>query len=175
MDRRALLINAALGFTGVAAGYLLHRTFWTEAPEVGEAPDVAGVQLPDFAFSDRSGTATALRDLPSPMLLNFWAAWCGPCRVEIPELMRVAKRHPHMTVVGLALDRPEAVWRFVDEHAVDYPILVHAGDASEVHAAFGNADRLLPYSVLVVDGVLIAAHLGALTEADVDGWAALAG
>lgn len=71
---------------------------WLRAPAL---PD----QAPEFALPDLQGETVALSDLRgSPVVVNFWATWCGPCRVEAPALSRFADRHPDLVVLGLAAD-----------------------------------------------------------------------
>ena len=176
MKKRLLLVNGAVGLAAVAGGIALHRSLYPEVeragPATGPVRAVVGTALPGLRFTDRAGAERSLQELGSRLLVNVWATWCPPCRVEVPDLQSAARRHPHLTIVGLALDRPDAVWRFVDELGVDYPVLIHSDEAGIVHAAFRNTSEYLPYSVLAVDGTIVAAHLGALSPDDLDVWAA---
>jgi cytochrome c biogenesis protein CcmG/thiol:disulfide interchange protein DsbE len=83
------------------------------------------------------------------VLVNFWATWCTPCRVEMPALERMHRRHEAegFVVVGLAVDRAStaAVRDFVRERGVGYPI-AHVG--SEAEAIFGGV-RGYPTSFLL--------------------------
>ena len=102
------------------------------------------------------------------VLINFWATWCLPCRVEMPLLQRMAERHREagLVVVGLSVDRGSelAVREFLRERGVTYPIAVVGAD---VERAFGGV-RGYPTSMLmdrtgvvrhVVIGPLAAASL----------------
>ena len=88
--------------------------------------------------------------------------------------MAAAERHSHLQVVGIALDQPEAVWRFVDRLGVDYPILIEPGSVLTLHEEFGNPDGLVPYSVLALGGRIVPALLGVLDTGLLDVWAELA-
>ncbi len=83
------------------------------------------------------------------VLVNFWATWCTPCRVEMPALQRMHERHAArgFVVVGLAVDRAgtETVRAFVRERGVTYPI-AHVGPDAE--AIFGGV-RGYPTSFLL--------------------------
>jgi thiol-disulfide isomerase/thioredoxin len=89
----------------------------------GPAPPIAGdsVQGDTFRLSDHRNKV---------VLVNFWATWCGPCRREIPELIRLQERFgPRgFTVVGVSLDENSGtatrVRPFVDEHKINYPVLL---------------------------------------------------
>jgi len=67
---------------------------------------------PDFDLPDLDGERVVLSELRGqPVLLNFWATWCGPCRIEAPALSRFAERHPELVVLGIAADGSPASLR----------------------------------------------------------------
>lgn len=177
MNRRALVVNGALGIAGVGAGFALYHGVMPSPPGdagTGAVSTAAGRPLPHVELPDRSGVLRPLESLGNALLVNFWATWCPPCRVEIPDLMAAAGRHPHLQVVGIALDQPAPVWRFVDRLNVNYPVLIEPGAATALHVAFGNPEGLLPHSVLALDGRMVAGHLGVLDAGTLDAWATLA-
>ena len=92
-------------------------------------------------------TPTVLRG--KVVLVNFWATWCAPCRVEMPLLERMYRRHRDhgLVVVGLSVDRGsvESVRQFLRERGVTYPVAI-VGD--DVEAAFGGV-RGYPTSLLI--------------------------
>src|SRR5207237_1311188 len=85
-----------------------------------------------------------------PVLLNFFATWCGPCIEEMPMLDRTAIEFAArgFSVIGIAEDDPDAVRAFVDKTGVRYPILLD-DSFGELSASLGNSRHVLPFSVLV--------------------------
>ncbi len=71
-----------------------------------------GSQAPAFEFTDLKGKKIALSDLKGKwVLLDFWATWCGPCAIEIPQMKaihRQCKDNPKFAMVGISLDHDKA-------------------------------------------------------------------
>lgn len=95
---------------------------------------------PQFAYQSLTGDSLSTESLRGKVVLvNFWATWCLPCRVEMPALDAMHRRHADsgFVVVGLAVDRVSTaqVRAFVAERGVTYPI-AHVGPEAE--ALFGG-------------------------------------
>jgi thiol-disulfide isomerase/thioredoxin len=119
-----------------------------------ELPDAA----PDFALPDLSGEVVSLSSLRGKtVVLNFWAEWCGPCRVEIPTFSRFARSHPDVPVLGVAVDGTAAeLRRAAQKLGIDYPVLV--ADA-QIQQTYGVTT--LPTTIVVgPDGGIRSAHAG---------------
>jgi thiol-disulfide isomerase/thioredoxin len=86
----------------------------------------AGEAAPDFALVLGDGRFLRLSDLQGqPVVVNFWATWCGPCRMEMPELVNAANADPDLVV--LAVDVQEAltpVEEFADEFQMSMPVVL---------------------------------------------------
>lgn len=109
---RELLIFAALAVLAIGvAGQL-------------RGPDLPP-RAPDFALPDLDGRVVRLADFAGrPVVLNFWATWCMPCRVEAPSFVAFARANPHIPVLGVAVDGTvEAVAKTAAEWGLDYPIV----------------------------------------------------
>ncbi len=129
------------------------------------APKI-GALAPDFTLPGLDGTPVRLSDLRGKtVLINFWATWCGPCRKEFPELVKLVQQQGDRGLVVLAVDVSESrddVARFAQEFGATFPIVLDS-DSSVVQSY-----RLigLPTSLFVDrDGILRAQQLGPLSEA----------
>jgi cytochrome c biogenesis protein CcmG, thiol:disulfide interchange protein DsbE len=116
------VIIAALGLAAIV---------WGRVPSGGEttalppAPAI-GHPAPTFALPMLGGDELALGDLRGqPVVLNFWASWCGPCRAEMPELQRLHERlgEAGVAVIGVNQgEQPETAAAFMQALALDFPV-----------------------------------------------------
>lgn len=81
-------------------------------------------------------------------IINLWATWCEPCRQEMPVLSDFHQTHPEIGVIGIALDNPENIERFLQTTPIHYPIRYHSGDTEPLMQRFGNATGGIPYTVI---------------------------
>jgi thiol-disulfide isomerase/thioredoxin len=149
------------------------------------APPPAGLVFepegPAGRYSAEPLLAAALWDLDNqptrfrtwagrPLVVNFWARWCGPCRVEIPELVSLVERRSGVGVLGLNIESdPAPVRDFARAYDVNYPVLLTRGGGIELMRALGNSKAGLPFTV-VLDrrGAVVASRLGLLTREQLD-------
>jgi thiol-disulfide isomerase/thioredoxin len=124
------------------------------APEVKtEAPAPAPAKVnaaPHFSLMDLKGKKHELKDyLGKVVILDFWATWCGPCRMELPHLKELNKRYKGkgLEIIGVSLDAQgkEVVEPFVKKNEIDFVSLL--GNA-EVVKAYGNV-RAIPTTFLI--------------------------
>lgn len=144
---RRLLTPERIGWV-LLLGFLV----WRLSPQVAAAFGVASANTaaPDFhltALDGRPVSRDALRG--QVVLVNFWATWCPPCRVEMPGFQDVYDRHraSGFTILGVSTDaRGRApVARFLAEHGITYPVAMASGGIGQ---AFGGV-RTLPTSFLI--------------------------
>ena len=135
------------------------------------APDLT----PLFAATvwDMAGQPYALAKLRGkPLVVNFWARWCGPCRVEIPELIRVQRRWKErgLVVVGIGLETsPDTVREFAQAYEMDYTVLLAKDRGPDLMQALGIPAGGLPYTLVIdADGRLVAKKLGLISKTELN-------
>jgi len=124
-----------------------------------------------------AATLTDLNDQPAalaryqgkPLIVNFWARWCGPCKAEIPEL--IAFRHAHqgqIEILGIGIeDRAEPVKDFAKAYDMDYPLFIAKEQGMPLMKALGNPIGGLPYTLFINrQGKVVHKKMGLLKEAD---------
>lgn len=179
-QRPALLWTAVLAAgLGLWAGHRLTPSSSPPAPVSSVAAPVptlrAGDALPALTLPDIDGHMLDLRQrfAGRPLLVNVWASWCGPCIEEMPELTRFAEQQGEggVQVLGLALDTPEGVAGFLQRVPVSYPIVLDTPGPRDASVQLGNAQGLLPYSVLFdAQGRMLKAKLGPFEHGEIAGW-----
>ena len=146
MNRRHFLYTAAAGGTALAAGAGL--AWWRLRPS--PPADGAAATLLSQTFETPAGSLLALRQFAGrPLLVNFWATWCPPCVKEMPELDRfyLTHRHQGWQVLGVAIDRADAVRDFLVKVPVNFPIAIAGFAGTELGKALGNTTGALPFTV----------------------------
>jgi thiol-disulfide isomerase/thioredoxin len=180
---RPALLTVVLS-AAAALGYLSYRA-WAPAPPAPvdtRGPEAVGItpdpeeegdgaterrlveRLPEFSLQNLSGASQSIGSWPGkPMLINFWATWCGPCLREIPMLKETQAAHPDLQIVGIAVDKHDAVVPFADKMQFNYPILVGESEGWAAAAKFGVDFYALPFSVFTAaDGSVLGVHTGEL-------------
>jgi peroxiredoxin len=123
----------------------------------------------NFYLQDLSGNTVSLEDFRGqPVLINFWATWCAPCRLEMPTLQAAQEAHQEDGLVVLAVNdqqAPEEISRFVEELDLSLTTLVDSkGVVSELYNVFN-----FPTTYFVdADGVVTAVHRGLLVESQIE-------
>jgi thiol-disulfide isomerase/thioredoxin len=108
---------------------------------------VAKTPAPDWELTDLNGKMIKFSDFRGKVLmLDFWATWCAPCRIEIPHFVELQKqyRDKGLTVIGVSLDEqgPEVAKKFVKRLGVNYTIVI--GNEKVAQATVGSMPFPLP-------------------------------
>lgn len=135
-----------------------------------------GELAPDFVLTYADGNQVKLSDLRGrPVILNFWATWCGPCRLEMPDLVRVYQEHAADGLVVIGVNFQEDAGRieeFAEEFDITFPLVADAGDIARAYQV-----RVMPSSYFIdKDGIVKTRWLGVLTPSVIEkNLAAIAG
>jgi thiol-disulfide isomerase/thioredoxin len=101
-------------------------------------------------FPDLSGRPRRLAEWRGrPILCNFWASWCAPCREELPLLDSAQREHAGigLEVVGIAVDSAANIRKYLKSIPVGYTILIAEGSAIDLMRRLGNRNAALPFTV----------------------------
>jgi thiol-disulfide isomerase/thioredoxin len=168
MNKRwTLAALAALAVFAVGIWLGLRSTSSTlgqpQAPAGGRCDASAKPANLNFTLKDMSGKDVRLADYKGKViLLNFWATWCPPCRMEIPAFVGLQKRYggQGLVVLGVSVDDPmDKLPPFAREFNVNYPLLVGL-DRQDIQDAYGPIFGI-PVSVLISrDGKICGRHAG---------------
>jgi peroxiredoxin len=142
----------AIVILAISAGvsYRVYRERPDATPAAGA--ELLGTRRPDFALPDASGATRGIAEWDGKVVaLNFWATWCPPCRKEIPEFVELQARYGDrgLQFVGIALQRPEEVRAFIEEHRMNYPVLTGEMEVIRLAERYGNRIGALPYTVII--------------------------
>ena len=140
----------------------------------GGADREAAATLFATRLPDDEGTSRELADYRGRVLVvNFWATWCGPCIQEMPELQKIQDeyRSRGVEIIGIAIDRADAVRTFRQAGTIRYPLLVAGIGGSDLLREMGDSEGALPYTaVLSRSGKIAQRHLGAVKGSDLRHW-----
>lgn len=132
-----------------------------------------GRQRPAFTLPDLENRPRGIAEWDGhPLLINFWATWCAPCRKEIPVFIKARERYAPqgLEIIGIAIDLPDMVREYAGEMGINYPLLYGQENAVDINYRYGNQTGGLPYSVFIdAQGVIRHLHAkGALDEAELE-------
>jgi thiol-disulfide isomerase/thioredoxin len=129
------------------------------------APRKIPEAVPDLTLPGLDGRPHRLSDWKGrPLLINFWATWCEPCRREIPLLESIHRESaPNgLEIVGIALDHVDNVREFSKKLGMSYPVLVGENGGLDAVEAFGM-DTVLPFTVFAdPKGQIVTLKVGEL-------------
>ena len=108
-------------------------------------------QVQDVRGTTLAGDDLALADLPGPVVVNFWASWCGPCAEEMPDLVELAHQYEgRVSFLGIDIRDQDATARaFEADFGVPYPSL--RDESGALAAGFGRMGPSAPPTTLILD------------------------
>lgn len=170
--RRRWLLGVVAGAAAVAGlGWALRQ----RKPEVLAERIAPG--LWQQQFTTPQGGMMHLASLQGrPLVLNFWATWCPPCVEELPLLSAFYQENAAKgwNVVGVAVDQPEPVRRFLQKHPVAFPIIMAGASGVELGRSLGNLAGGLPFTVVLgSDGLVAHRKMGKVKPDDLQAWSRL--
>jgi thiol-disulfide isomerase/thioredoxin len=144
----------------------------TAVADAKPAPLVVPETLPHFELVDSNGKKRSLGEWKGrPVMVNFWATWCGPCRREIPLLneLRVEHKAQKLEIIGIAVDFRDDVLKYAKEHPISYPLLIGEEDGLAAVHAMGVASAAFPFTVFADSQQRIfRLHMGELFHEDAE-------
>lgn len=157
--------------TAIVLAFGIGALIWGRVPAgvtTGALPPAPAIghPAPDFTLAAMEGESVTLSDLRGqPVVMNFWASWCGPCRSEMPELQRLHDRLADAGVVMLGVNQgetPEVVARYRDEIGVDFPTALDQRTGVSQQYLVNS----LPTTFFIDrDGVIQTLFIGPMTDA----------
>jgi peroxiredoxin len=152
----------------VASGKYLNRIRQPRATSL--VGDVRGKVAPDFELTSLDGKRVKLSDFRGKaVLLNFWATWCSPCKVEMPWFVDLQKKYGDdgLVVIGVAMDDTDTpkIAEFASQMGVNYPVLLGTDKVSD---DYGNV-QFLPTSFYIDrDGKFVGKGVGLLARKEIE-------
>jgi peroxiredoxin len=121
---------------------------------------------PEFELKDSTGKSVKLSDYKGKVvILNFWATWCAPCKIEIPWFVEFEQKHKDQgfAVLGVSLDDEgwDVVRGYMQKAKINYRVLM---GTDEVARLYGGVDALPTTFVLDRQGKIAATHVGLVSK-----------
>ena len=162
-------VVAVMIYAGVRSSRGPKETAVIGNPEPLQANDAKGKQAPDFTLQDLDGKPVKLSDFRGKaVLLNFWATFCGPCKVEMPWLVELQKQYgpQGLEIVGVALDDSgkDTIQKYAKDMGVNYTILQGQDSVGDAYGAVG-----LPATFYIDrNGKIVDSALGLVSRSEIE-------
>lgn len=133
-----------------------------ETDESAGDETVSAVKAPNFSLPDLQGNTLKFSDFKGKVILvDFWATWCGPCKLEVPHLVDLYEQYnaQGFEIIGIALDNSgaEVVEPFTREYNVTYPVVL---GNREVAIAFGGLTAIPTAFLVDKSGNIVGKYVG---------------
>lgn len=139
-------------------------------PEHNESSEAANQQItaPEFVLTSTDGKQVKLSDFKGKVvLLDFWATWCGPCRMAIPDLVALKNEYKSkgVEIIGISLDQEqtkEDVVPFIKQYKINYPVVY---GTMQTAMDYGNISSIPTSFIIDKEGKVAASYLGVVEKA----------
>ena len=174
--RRWLQGLAGAGGVALAAGTGLWawQRWGTQPQQWAQQQDAAEQAFWALQLPGLDGQMQALRQYQGrPVLVNFWATWCPPCVRELPLLDALARQHPQVQVLGIAVDQAANVRAWLQRSPLSYPVLLAETGGVGLTRQLGNLSGGLPFSLLLGgQGQVLQRRIGEFSAEMLQSWMA---
>jgi peroxiredoxin len=163
----ASIVCGALSITGCSSGTFAKIFTSTEVKAAVKAEGERKA-APDFTLKDADGKPVKLSDYRGKVvLLNFWATWCGPCKIEIPWFMDFEQTYKdkNFAVLGISLDEDgwDAVKPYIEQKKINYRVMI---GTEQIAQLYGEVDSLPTTFMIDREGRVAAVHVGLVSKSD---------
>ena len=161
-----LIVLAFALWEGIAIYHSLN--YWKHDDSRAEPGQTAISPILALTLPDLEERNQALRQWQGRVLVvNFWAAWCEPCKDEMPMLKQAQGAWPtdQVRFVGIGIDDREALRAYLKQHPMNYPMLVGNHDTLTMTGPYGNAQEGIPFTLVFGrNGEIVLGKLGRIEE-----------
>lgn len=161
------LILALVLYKKLTVEYELPDTMAENTENSAEGEDEVKYEAPDFMVYDKDGNSVKLSDfVGSPVVLNFWASWCGPCKAEMPTFDAMVKEYPDVVfmMVNITDGSRETLDKakdFIESSGYTFPVYFD----TELSAAYSYGTSSIPVTYFIdAEGYLKASFTGTIPE-----------
>ena len=173
-----LAIGAAIV---IGAGVTMTDPMMSDASAATEKPKTATTSLPErtinawemnpFFLQGLDGKTHSLSDWKGKVImLNFWASWCGPCQIEIPEFVQYQNEYAGrgLQIIGIGVDEERKLRNVKRSLGINFPVLILDPMASGMFMAkWGNRSGIIPYTLVINnEGRIKYIHRGQMGQAE---------
>ena len=160
----------ALVVVAVVAAGMLYFGFHMARHSSSTARIMKSTPAPDFTLESLDGKTMRLSDMRGKaVLLNFWATWCGPCKIETPWLVQLQNQYGSqgLQIIGVEAgdDGKEDIEKFVKDMGINYPILI---GKESVGDAYGGVPALPETFFIGRDGKIVDKSMGLHGRAEIE-------